>query len=46
MSMEGEIVVTNFLLRSYTPVVRKSVSTLLAFEAHMSLFTGRPMRFA
>ena len=32
--------------RSYTPVRRKSVSTLLLLEAQISLSTGRPMRFA
>ena len=46
ISIEGDIVRRNGRFLSYTPVRRKSVSTLLLFEAHNSFPTGRPARLA
>ena len=44
--MDGEIVVKNWRLRSYTPVRKNSVSTLFALEAQINLWTGSPIFFA
>ena len=43
MSMEGDMVLWKARSRSYTPVFRKSVSTLLALEAQMSFPMGTPI---
>ena len=46
ISIDGELVRMNSLLRSYSPVRKKSKRTLFSLEAQISLPTGRPIIFA
>jgi len=46
ISIEGELVSTNSLFLSYSPVWKKSYSTLFSLEAQISLPIGTPIFFA
>ena len=45
ISIEGDAVLWKSRFTEYLPVLKKSVSTLFAFDATISLWTGSPILY-